>query len=141
MSQLDHQKLYYEKKLTELAVKSFENRKNINSSYGISEEDDFNHFVDVSILEMKKREKNYFNLLLEVCEFEKNVLHERKEVDASTNLMNKILNYDVVEIDLKHQRKDICFYLLAQLKVHVSPLKDELIGADLVLKKKKGKRN
>ena len=92
------------------------------------------------MLEMKKWERNYLNLLHEVCEFEKNVLYDRKEVDAATNLMNKILKHDVVEIDLSQQSKDICFYLRARKKVNVSPLKDELIGADLVLKKKKGKR-
>ena len=140
-SQLDDQKLYFEKILAKVAMKSFENRNEFTCDDFDPGKDTLNKFVVISREEMDEWEKSYLDLLQKVCETEKSLLNDRRQIDLSTTLLYKYMIHDEEEMDLKQQREDIHFYLKARMKLNFSPLKEELIGADLFLKKKRGKLN
>ena len=97
----------------------------------------FKEFAKASRQEMGKLELFYLDLLRDVCEAEKNLRYDRREIDAGTNIMNKILSHNDKEVDLMQQCEDIRFYNMAQKKVKASPMKDELLGGDLVIKEQK----
>lgn len=137
LSQLNDQKLYFEKKIAKLSVESFGNRNESTCDHSVLMTGKFKEFAEASRQEMGKLELFYLDLLRDVCEAEKNLRYDRREIDAGTNIMNKILSHNDKEVDLMQQCEDIRFYNMAQKKVKASPMKDELLGGDLVIKKQK----
>lgn len=137
LSQLNDQKLYFEKKIAKLSVESFGNRNESTCDHSVLMTGKFKEFAKASRQEMGKLELFYLDLLRDVCEAEKNLRYDRREIDAGTNIMNKILSHNDKEVDLMQQCEDIRFYNMAQKKVKASPMKDELLGGDLVIKKQK----
>ena len=140
-SQLDDQKLYFEKTLAKLAVKSFQNRNEFAYVNFDSGKQTFEEFLVESRHVMNEWEKSYMDVLRKVCDREKKMLQDRREIDSYSNLMNKIINHDDEQIDMRQQLEDVHFYLQVRMKLNFSPLKNELIGGNLFLKKRKGGLN
>jgi BRCA1-associated protein len=148
-SQLDDQKLFYEKRLAKASVSALEGKLNLDSLNEPSSqmENEFENISSIKI-EISLLEKCYNEILNSIKENEENLRSTKKSIEHDANnlkdkekSLHEIIHlknsnsvaYEQIEDDLKNQLQDLKFYMTTQANVQVSPLREEIKSGDLYL--------
>lgn len=144
-SQIDDQRLFFEKRLARATVEAFECS---GVTIGCEDADAGMEQIASMKIEISSLEQVYQNTLHETCEVEELLRVHRKDVDGIvaqvrqkrieekeylSHLEQLKVNNKLHELELEQQLADLRFYVRTQASVQASPLKAEIEGGGLVV--------
>ena len=160
MSQLDDQKLYFEKRLARATVEAFEQSSNqqqleagTTGGRTLTSDEEMDGIAELK-LEISGLEVTYGEVLAEIRESEEALRFDRKEIDRSiVDLKDKKARLEsfvaktsslkeqsaLEQAELEQQLRDLQFYVRTQASVQASPLKDEIQEGGLLVVEGSGK--
>jgi hypothetical protein len=144
-SQIDDQRLFFEKRLARATVEAFECS---GVTIGCENADAGMDEIAAMKIDISSLEQVYQNTLRETCEVEELLRAHRKDVDAivaqvrqrRTEEKDNLIYLEQMktrnkshELELEQQLTDLRFYVRTQASVQASPLKAEIEGGGLVV--------